>query len=239
MTQQRSSASNKGGHRNAGHNARHSGEHDATGHASKPSNQHKSAKDTNSHGAGGAKTNAAQAGGNAGGAERELEEVSAVHEEILRERDEYLDALQRLQAEFTNFRKRVLRDAEQQSKRASSEVIEELLPVLDNFERAMKAAAEHDEKLLTSGVEIVYGQLREILTRRGLCEIKAEGAAFDPTRHEAVLCQPSEEHGEGTVMQVLEKGYRLDDKVVRPAKVIVSTAPDERSKSGQGGSGSK
>lgn len=157
-----------------------------------------------------------------------LAEVSAeLHEEVLRERDEYLDSLQRLKAEFDNFRKRVLREGEQRSQRAQTEVIEELLPVLDNFERAMQAAAQHDEKLLTSGVELVYNQLKDMLTRRGLCEIEAEGAQFDPNQHDAVMCQPSEEHEEGTVVQVLEKGYQVDDKVMRPARVIVSTAPGE------------
>lgn len=158
---------------------------------------------------------------------QEMAEITAeIHEEVLRERDEYLDSLQRLQAEFDNFRKRVLRDGEQRTLRAQTEVIEELLPVLDNFERAMQAADEHDEKLLSSGVELVYGQLRDLLTRRGLCEIDAEGAPFDPNHHDAVMCQPSGEHEEGTVMKVLEKGYQLDDKVMRPARVIVSTAPD-------------
>jgi len=162
--------------------------------------------------------------------DRKLTEISSeLHEEVIRERDEYLDSLQRLQAEFANFRKRVLRDSEQQARRASSEVIEELLPVLDNFERAMRAAVKHDEKLLTDGVELVYNQLRDILTKRGLCEIEAEGSHFDPMQHEAVMCQPSEEHDEGTVMQVLEKGYQVQDQVVRPAKVIVSTAGDKKS----------
>jgi len=167
----------------------------------------------------------------------ELSDISTeVHDEVLRERDEYLESLQRLQAEFANFRKRVLRDSEQQAQRASTQVIEDLLPVLDNFERAMKAAAEHDEKLLTEGVELVYNQLRDILTKRGLCEIEAEGAAFDPNQHEAVMCQPSPEHEEGTVMQVLEKGYQVEDKVVRPAKVIVSAAEDESASGSDSGS---
>ncbi|MHB9111404.1 MAG: nucleotide exchange factor GrpE [Thermoleophilia bacterium] len=159
---------------------------------------------------------------------RELAEITAeLHEEVLRERDEYLDSLQRLKAEFDNFRKRVQREGEQREQRAQTEVIEELLPVLDNFERAMQAAAQHDEKLLTSGVELVYNQLRDLLTRKGLCEIEAEGAQFDPNQHDAVMCQPSGEHKEGTVMQVLEKGYQLDEKVMRPARVIVSTAPED------------
>lgn len=159
---------------------------------------------------------------------RELAEISAeLHEEVLRERDEYLDSLQRLKAEFDNFRKRVQREGEQRAQRAQTEVIEELLPVLDNFERAMQAAAQHDEKLLTSGVELVYNQLRDMLTRRGLCEIDAEGAQFDPNQHDAVMCQPSGEHEEGTVLQVLEKGYQIEDKVMRPARVIVSAAPED------------
>ncbi|MBI5870594.1 MAG: nucleotide exchange factor GrpE [Actinobacteria bacterium] len=159
---------------------------------------------------------------------QELAEITAeLHEEVLRERDEYLDSLQRLKAEFENFRKRMQREGEQRAQRAQTEVIEELLPVLDNFERAMQAAAQHDEKLLTSGVELVYNQLRDLLTRRGLCEIESEGAQFDPNQHDAVMCQPSGEHEEGTVMQVLEKGYQLDDKVMRPAKVIVSAAPED------------
>lgn len=163
-----------------------------------------------------------------GPAARKLSSISAeLHEEVLRERDEYLDSLQRLQAEFANFRKRVLRDSEQQTQRAANQVIEELLPVLDNFERAMKAAAEHDEKLLTDGVQIVYKQLKDILEKRGLCEIDAKGAAFDPNMHEAVICQPSNDHDEDIVMQVLEKGYQLDDKVLRPARVIVSAAKNE------------
>jgi molecular chaperone GrpE len=179
----------------------------------------------------GADTPAATPKGSA--SNRDLTDISSeLHEEVLRERDEYLDSLQRLQAEFANFRKRVQRESERHAERASSEVIEELLPVLDNFERAMQAAAEHDEKLLTSGVELVYNQLRDILAKRGLCEIEAEGETFDPTHHEAVMCQPSEEHEEGTVMQVLEKGYRRGEKVVRPAKVIVSTSSGEDSDSG-------
>ena len=142
--------------------------------------------------------------------------------EIARERDEYLDSLKRLQAEFANFRKRIARESEQAGHRAASEVIEDLLPVLDNFERAMKAAAGHDQAVLTEGVELVYNQLRSVLVKRGLCEIEAHGQAFDPNQHEAVLCQPSSGHEEGTVLEVLEKGYQLGDKVVRPARVIVS-----------------
>ena len=171
----------------------------------------------------------------AGASDQKVAEISAqMAEELRRERDEYLEALQRLQAEFANFRKRVLRESEQAGQRASTQMIEELLPVLDNFERAMQAAAEHDQEVLSGGVELVYNQLRDVLVKRGLCEIDAHGQPFDPNQHEAILCQPSAEHEEGTVMQVIEKGYQLEDRVVRPAKVIVSKQLDA-DKSGTGG----
>jgi molecular chaperone GrpE len=158
-----------------------------------------------------------------------------IHNQVVRERDEYLDSLRRLQAEFENFRKRVLRESEEAARRASTGVVEELLPVLDNFERALQAAREHDEKVLGEGVELVYRQLRDVLDKRGLCEVAAEGEDFDPEHHEAVLCRPFPGEEEGKVMEVVEKGYKLDDRVVRPAKVVVSGAPREDAAGDEGG----
>lgn len=160
--------------------------------------------------------------------ERISEITEEIHRQVVQERDEYLENLQRLKAEFENFRKRVLRDSEESARRASTGVVEELLPVLDNFERALKAASEHDEKLLGEGVEMVYRQLRDVLDKRGLCEVEAEGEDFDPSHHEAVLCRPFPGEKEGKVMEVVEKGYKLEDKVVRPAKVVVSGAQEDR-----------
>ncbi|MHB0866187.1 MAG: nucleotide exchange factor GrpE [Thermoleophilia bacterium] len=145
-----------------------------------------------------------------------------IYEEAVRERDEYLDSLRRLQAEFDNYRKRVLRDSQQLQARYAAQTMEDILPVMDNFERALKAAVEHDEKTLGEGVAMVYNQLSDVLAKRGLCEIDADGQPFDPSQHEAVLCRPSQEHEEGTVLEVLERGYQVDDTVIRPAKVIVS-----------------
>jgi molecular chaperone GrpE len=166
------------------------------------------------------------AGGSRADAEsvdRKISDVSEdIHQKIMRERDEYLESLQRLQADFANYRKRVLKESQGSTGRAAAEIAEDLLPVLDNFERAMQSAVEHDEKVLSEGVELVYRQLRDVLDRRGLCEIVAKGEDFDPEHHEAVLCQPSDEHEEGKVMNVVEKGYRVDERVIRPAKVIVS-----------------
>ncbi len=139
------------------------------------------------------------------------------------QRDEYLDHLRRLKAEFENYRKRVQRDNEDLRLRAAEAVVESLLPVMDNMGRALEAAAQHEEGQLVAGVELVAGQLRRTLEGHGLEEIPVEiGTLFDPNLHEAIMTQASEEHEEGTVLQVLERGYLLHGRLLRPAKVIVS-----------------
>jgi len=136
----------------------------------------------------------------------------------------YLDHLRRLQAEFDNYRKRVQRDSEQHRLRAAEAVVESLLPVMDNMGRALDAAARHEEGQLMAGLELVAGQLRATLEGYGLDEVPVEpGTLFDPNLHEAVLTQPSEAHDEGTVLQVLERGYLLHGRLLRPAKVIVAS----------------
>ncbi len=136
------------------------------------------------------------------------------------ERDEYLDALQRLKAEFDNYRKRVARDQEDLAARAHQRLLSSLVPVLDDLERALEAAAEHEEAKLEEGVRLVYRSLADLLAREGLVEVPTDGA-FDPHTQEALLAQPSEEE-EGTVIQVLQKGYKLGDLVLRPARVVIS-----------------
>ena len=144
--------------------------------------------------------------------------------ELAAERDAYLDQLRRLKAEFDNYRKRVQRDSEQQRLRAAEAVVESLLPVMDNMGRAVDAAERHEEGQLVAGVELVAGQLRGVLAAHGLEEVAvAPGTPFDPTYHEAVLTQPSEDHDEGMVLQVLERGYLLHGRLLRPAKVIVAS----------------
>jgi molecular chaperone GrpE len=147
----------------------------------------------------------------------EVDELSLV----TRERDEYLDALQRLKAEFDNYRKRTARDQSDLVARASERVVKGLLPVLDDLERALEAAAEHEEAKLEEGVRLVHRALADLLVREGLTEVEVEGA-FDPHTQEALLAQPSEAE-EGTVIQVVQKGYRLGDLVLRPARVVVSS----------------
>src|SRR5438067_10140179 len=141
-------------------------------------------------------------------------------EQTTRERDEYLDALQRLKAEFENYKKRVSRDQAEFVARASERLLKQLLPVLDDLERALEAAAEHEEAKLEEGVRLVHRSLADALAKEGLVEVETDGA-FDPHTQEALLAQPSEAD-EGTVIQVLQKGYKLGDRVLRPARVVVS-----------------
>jgi molecular chaperone GrpE len=140
------------------------------------------------------------------------------------ERDEYLDALQRLKAEFDNYRKRVERDREAQQRAGIRELVAELLPVIDNLERAVEALGGAGAPIV-AGVEMVRGQLTGLLAGRGVEEIAAHASAFDPEVHEAVAQHPTDEHAEGTVVHVTEKGYRLGETVIRPAKVVVASRP--------------
>jgi molecular chaperone GrpE len=149
--------------------------------------------------------------------EQQIDEL----EQATRERDEYLDALQRLKAEFENYRKRVSRDQADFVTRAAERLVKQLLPVLDDLERALEAAAEHEEAKLEEGVRLVHRSLADALAREGLVEVETDGA-FDPHTQEALLAQPSEAD-EGTVIQVLQKGYKLGDHVLRPARVVVSS----------------
>lgn len=152
-----------------------------------------------------------------------VEEQQQVDElaELTKERDEYLDALQRLKAEFENYRKRVARDQGALVARASERLVKQLLPVLDDLERALVAASEHEEAKLAEGVQLVHRALADALAREGLVEVETDGD-FDPHTQEALLAQPSDEK-EGAVIQVLQKGYKLGDHVLRPARVVVSS----------------
>jgi len=147
-------------------------------------------------------------------------------EQTTRERDEYLDALQRLKAEFENYKKRVSRDQAEFVTLASERLVKQLLPVLDDLERALEAAADHEEAKLEEGVRLVRRSLADALAREGLVEVETDGA-FDPHTQEALLAQPSEAD-EGAVIQVLQKGYKLGERVLRPARVVVSAGAGAR-----------
>ena len=136
------------------------------------------------------------------------------------ERDELFDRLQRLAAEFDNFRKRNARENAALTVRANERLVKELIPILDDLGRALGAASEHEEAKLEEGVRLVHRSLSALLTKEGLAEIETEGK-FDPHVHEALLSQPSDKD-EGSVIEVVQKGYKLGDKVLRPARVVVA-----------------
>ncbi len=136
-------------------------------------------------------------------------------------RDEYLADLQRLAADFDNYRKRALRDQQAFAARGTERLVAKLLPVLDDLERALGAAELHEEAKVIAGVEMTKSALAAALASEGLVEIVAEGA-FDPHIHEALLSQSAEGVEAGSIVQVVQRGYRLGDAVLRPARVIVA-----------------
>ena len=143
------------------------------------------------------------------------------------ERDKFLNLLQMTRADFENYQKRVQRDMAQERRYAHGKMAEELLPVIDNMDRAMQAARQADEKgPLVQGVQMVHAQLLDVLKRHGITLIAAQGALFDPNVHQAVMQQPSKDHPPNTVLQVLEQGFMIHDRVLRPARVVVSRAAE-------------
>lgn len=140
---------------------------------------------------------------------------------VTAERDEYLALAQRVQADFDNYRKRAAREQERLVAHAHERVVRELLPVLDDLERALDAAERHEEAVLVEGVQLVEKALRSALEKEGLVEIETDGA-FDPHVHEAMLTQERDGVDPGSVLEVVQRGYRLGDRVVRPARVIVA-----------------
>jgi molecular chaperone GrpE len=143
-----------------------------------------------------------------------------------RERDEYLDLAKRTKADFENYRKRMAAEVQAATARGRGELIRDVVPVLDDLERAIQAAGldpEGDsEDGLAHGVLLVFRSLRDSLTRSGIEAVDPKGEKFDPQWHEALSTQPVEGTESGTVVEVLQKGYRLGDQLVRPARVVVS-----------------
>ncbi len=148
--------------------------------------------------------------------EGELDELAS----IAGERDQYLALAQRTQADFENYRKRVARDAAAAQERGVAKLAKELLPALDNLDRALDAAAQDDP--LLDGVRLVRAELSAGLGRLGIESFGAAGDTFDPVQHEAVAQQPVEEAESGSVVEVYQPGYRLGASVIRPARVLVA-----------------
>jgi molecular chaperone GrpE len=154
------------------------------------------------------------------GDELEWDEATVLSVELeatRRERDQYLDALRRLKAEFENWRKRQERERSRVLSMASERLVQELLPVLDNLDRALEAGGD-----IREGVQATRDQLAEVLGDEGLLPVASDGQPFDPNVHEAVMSLLSEEHEEGTIIQTFQRGYLLNGKPIRTAKVVVS-----------------
>ena len=136
----------------------------------------------------------------------------------LKEKD---DRILRLQADFENFRRRTAKEKEELSAVITQNMLGDLLPLLDNFERAM-AVEQTDGEAFRKGVEMIFTQLKEVLDKNGLEHIEAEGQLFDPNLHQAVMRVENPDVEDGTVTQVLQKGYRAKGRVIRPAMVQVA-----------------
>jgi len=141
-------------------------------------------------------------------------------EELRREKDAIQDRLLRTAAEFDNYRKRVDRERRDLADYIAADMVSEMLPIVDNLERALAAAAEADP--LRKGVELIHKQMLDLLRKRGVKAIEALGADFDPNFHQAVIHEPSSEHREGEVIAELQRGYLLGDRLLRPAMVKVA-----------------
>jgi molecular chaperone GrpE len=163
---------------------------------------------------------------------KEVERLAALQSQIdqlMQERSMLLDQRLRTQAEFENYRRRVERERAETYARSRAEVVLELLPVIDNFERAL-ASLEHssnDAESLRQGIELIHRQLNDALAKFGLEPVETVGHAFDPHLHEAVSAEPSEEHEENTVIAEFQRGYKLGEKLLRPAKVKVAASPEK------------
>jgi molecular chaperone GrpE len=154
------------------------------------------------------------------------EDLEQLVKELEAARDSAIADLQRVAADFDNYRKRTARDQEALVARAHERLVKELLPVLDDLERALDAAAEHEEAKLEEGVRLVHRELSYVLQKEGLVPVETDGK-FDPHEHEALVTQPSDAE-EGAILEVIQRGYRLGDRVLRPARVVVSAGEDER-----------
>lgn len=146
-------------------------------------------------------------------------EVEQLQAKLDQSENDYL----RLRADFDNYRRRVQKDTEAASKYRSQNLVTDLLPVLDNFERALDMDPQSEEaKSLLKGMEMVFRLLKQAIEAEGVTEIAPDGETFDPNFHQAVMQEASDSHESGTVIQTLQKGYQLKDRIIRPAMVKVS-----------------
>jgi len=142
--------------------------------------------------------------------------------ELKHQRDDYYDRLLRKTAEFDNYRKRIERERLQLSEAAAADLLTELLPLVDDMERALTADAGADGEGIRKGVELIHKQLLDVLRKRGVKPVDALGADFDPHFHQAVAYEPAEARRDGEVIEEFRRGYMLGDRLLRPAMVKVA-----------------
>lgn len=165
-------------------------------------------------------------------AEVVVEEVPRTPEEQLAE---WKDRAIRSAADLDNFRKRMAREKSESLRYGNQALLEELLPVLDNFEMGLQAAASDSESMIFRGMAMVKKQLDDFLASQGVTEIPAEGQVFDPNVHEAVVQEECPDAEEGAILRVTRRGYRMNDRLLRPATVVVAKSPAESDSSEEEG----
>jgi molecular chaperone GrpE len=153
-------------------------------------------------------------------AEAVEEDLAALLDDVKRERDEYLELAQRARADFDNYRKRAAQQASDAERKAKASLARDLIPAIDNLERALESAPDDDP--LAEGVRLVHGELGEALKRAGVESFDPTGERFDPTSSEALSTQPRDGADPGTVVELLTRGYRIGEQVIRPARVVVA-----------------
>ena len=149
-------------------------------------------------------------------------DLEAELQRVKSEAAEYLDGWQRARAEFANYKKRIEREQQDIHARAAASILVHFLPVVDDLERALKERPSQADPAWVEGIELVVRKLQALLEAEGVEPIPAEGAVFDPSLHEAVTHEPSDDHSEGQIIEVISQGYRLGDRVLRPALVRVA-----------------
>ncbi|HLS20952.1 MAG TPA: nucleotide exchange factor GrpE [Bacillota bacterium] len=155
-------------------------------------------------------------------AEISVEQLTEEIEQIKQEKAELYDRMVRIQAEYENYKRRSLKERSEERKYKAQDLANELLPVLDNFERALQVETNEGNKQLYEGISMVYNQFKEALATQGIEEIVAEGEPFDPNLHHAVMQVEDESKESNIVVEELQKGYKLNDRVIRPTMVKVN-----------------
>jgi len=178
---------------------------------------------------------------------KELQDLKQVHEQMLEESNEHAEKFLRLQAEFENFRRRSLKEKQESFKFGHQNLVKDLLSAVDNLERALEHgsqnvgndAAGSEARGILDGVELVHREILGAFAKHGVREIEAEGQLFDPAVHEALGQVPNAEVPPNSVLEVLQKGYVIHDRMLRPARVIVSCAAAEAGAAGGGSAGNE